>query len=164
LGDGTDPGAKFDAVAAKAEYQAWDPTGAKAKGLVYTYDTNTFNKALCTNLAAQWLQNLGVTVQCVEVDGGNFFDQRSRCAYSAFRQSWSADYNHPQDWYDYLFVKNAPSNGSTGSTIPSTKVVYPISHPPFVAIGRKSRLAPSSPDTPESEQSSVQRALPRTIS
>ncbi len=112
LGDGTDPGAKFDAVAAKAEYQAWDPNGAKVKGLVYTYDTNPFNKAVCTNLLAQWQQNLGVTMQCVEVDRGNFFDQRSRCAYSAFRQSWSADYNHPQDWYDYLFVKNAPSNGS----------------------------------------------------
>lgn len=112
LGDGTDPGAKFDAVAAKVEYQAWDPNGAKVKGLVYTYDTNPFNKAVCTNLVAQWQQNLGVTVQCVEVDTGNFFDQRSRCAYGAFRQSWSADYNHPQDWYDYLFVKNAPSNGS----------------------------------------------------
>jgi oligopeptide transport system substrate-binding protein len=112
LGDGTDPGAKFDAVAAKAEYQAWDPSGTKVKGFVYTYDTNPFNKAVCTNLVAQWQQNLGVTVPCVEVDRGNFFDQRSRCAYSAFRQSWSADYNHPQDWYDYLFVKNAPSNSS----------------------------------------------------
>jgi oligopeptide transport system substrate-binding protein len=29
-----------------------------------------------------------------------------------FRQSWSADYDHPQDWFDYLFVTSAPSSGS----------------------------------------------------
>ena len=113
LGDGTDPSATFDAVAAKAEYQAWDPTGAKVRGLVYTYDTNAFNKAVCMNLVAQWQQNLGVAVPCVEVDRGNFFDNRNgRCAYGAFRQSWSADYDNPQDWFDYLFVKGADSSGS----------------------------------------------------
>jgi oligopeptide transport system substrate-binding protein len=113
LGDGTDPGAKFDAAAAKAEYQAWDPNGAKVKGLVYTYDTNPFNKAVCTNLTTQWQQNLGVTVQCVEVDRGNFFDNLyGHYSYGAFRQSWSAAYTHPQDLFDYLFLKNSPSNGS----------------------------------------------------
>ncbi len=29
-----------------------------------------------------------------------------------YRQSWSADYNNPQDWFDYLFVKGAVSSGS----------------------------------------------------
>src|SRR5216683_4639964 len=33
LGDGGDPYAKFDATAAKALYQKWDPTGSKVKGL-----------------------------------------------------------------------------------------------------------------------------------
>jgi len=113
LGDATDSSARFDAVAAKAEYQAWDPNGAKVKGLAFTYDTNPFNKAMCTNLAAQWLQNLGVTVQCVEVDRQNFLDRRNgRCSYAMFRQSWNADYNNPQDWFDYLFVKGASSSGS----------------------------------------------------
>ena len=105
LGDGADPNAKFDAVAAKAEYKKWDPTGAKVKGLTYTYDTDPFNKAVCVNLAAQWFKNLGVTVKCVEVDRKTFFDQRNgKCAYPLFRQSWSADYDNPQDWFDYLFV------------------------------------------------------------
>ena len=113
LGDDTDLAARFDAVAAKAEYMAWDPNGAKVKGLAYTYDTNPFNKAVCTNLQLQWKQNLGVDVACTEVDRGNFFDNRNgRCVYSAFRQSWNADYNNPQDWFDYLFVKNAVSSGS----------------------------------------------------
>ncbi len=113
LGDGADPNSKFDATDAKKEYQAWDPNGSKVKGLAYTFDTNPFNTAVCANLAAQWRANLGVTVGCNDVDRQTFFDQRNqRCAYAAFRQSWSADYNNPQDWFDYLFVSHAPSSGS----------------------------------------------------
>ena len=113
LGDGADHNVKFDAAAAKTEYQAWDPTGAKVKGLTYTYDTNAFNQAVCDNLAAQWKKNLGVTVGCVEMDRRTFFSQRSgACAYPIFRQSWAADYDHPQDWFDYLFVSGASSSGS----------------------------------------------------
>ncbi len=124
LGDGADTNAKFDAAAAKAEYKAWDPTGAKVKGLTYTYDTNPFNKAVCENLIAQWQKNLGVSVSCVEVDRKTFFDDRNgRCAYPLFRQSWSADYDHPQDWFDYLFVTGASSSGSCYSNPNVDKVV-----------------------------------------
>ena len=112
LGDGADSNARFDAAAAKKEYLAWDPSGAKVKGLTYTFDTNPFNQAVCANLAAQWKQNLGVTVACTDVDGQTYFEQRDgRCAYNAFRASWSADYNSPQDWFDYLFVTHGASNG-----------------------------------------------------
>ncbi len=124
LGDGADTNAKFDAAAAKAEYKAWDPTGAKVKNLTYTYDTNPFNKAVCENLAAQWLKNLGVSVSCVEMDRKTFFDDRNgRCAYPLFRQSWSSDYDHPQDWFDYLFVTGATSSGSCYSNPNLDKVV-----------------------------------------
>ncbi len=113
LGDGADLNAKFDPAAAQNEYKAWDPTGAKVKNLAYTYDTNPFNLAVCQNLANQWQKNLGVKVGCNEVDRQTFFDQRNRrCAYAMFRQSWSADYNNPQDWFDYLFVSHAPSGGA----------------------------------------------------
>ena len=113
LGDGQDQNTKFDARAAKAEYAAWDPTGARVKGLNYVYDTNPFNKAVCTNLQTQWKTNLGVNVGCVEMDRKTFFDQRNgACAYALFRQSWSADYDHPQNWFDYLFVSGASSSGS----------------------------------------------------
>jgi oligopeptide transport system substrate-binding protein len=113
MGDGADFNSRFDAVAAKAKYKTWDPDGTKVKGLTYTYDTNPFNKAVCDNLVAQWQKNLGVTVQCVEMDSKTFFDERNgKCAYPAFRQSWSADYDHPQDWFDYLFITGAPSGGS----------------------------------------------------
>jgi ABC-type oligopeptide transport system substrate-binding subunit len=113
IAEGADVNTKFDAAAAKSEYQAWDPKGTKVRGLAYTYDTDPFNKAVCANLVAQWKKNLGVTVKCVEVDRKSFFDKRNgRCGYPLFRQSWRADYDHPQNWFDYLFVTGAPSGGS----------------------------------------------------
>ncbi len=112
LGDNTDPNAKFDAAAAKAEYKAWDPDGSKVKGLVYTYNSNAFNKAVCENLASQWQQNLGVTVQCAAQDRASFFAARTKCTYPIFRHSWGADYDNPQDWFDFLFVTNAGSGGT----------------------------------------------------
>ena len=113
LGDAADANVKFDATAAKTEYKAWDPDGSKVKGLTYTYDTNAFNSAVCNNLSAQWKKNLGVTVNCVEMDRKTFFDDRNgRCAYPLFRQSWAADYDHPQDWFDYVVVSGASSSGS----------------------------------------------------
>ncbi|HEV2026982.1 MAG TPA: peptide ABC transporter substrate-binding protein [Candidatus Dormibacteraeota bacterium] len=124
LGDGADPNVKFDATAAKAEYKTWDPTGAKVKGLTYTFDTNAFNQAVCTNLQQQWQKNLGVAVGCVEMDRKTFFDDRNgRCAYPTFRQSWSADYDQPQDWFDYLFVTGASSSGSCYSNPNLDKIV-----------------------------------------
>ncbi|HEV2034325.1 MAG TPA: peptide ABC transporter substrate-binding protein [Candidatus Dormibacteraeota bacterium] len=112
LGDNADPNSKFDAAAAKAEYQAWDPTGSKVKGLVYTYNATAFNKAVCENLASQWQKNLGVTMQCAAQDRASFFSARNKCTYPIFRHSWSADYDHPQDWFDFLFVTGAGSGGS----------------------------------------------------
>ena len=124
LGDGKDGNAKFDPVKAKAEYTAWDPAGTKVKGLAYTYDTNPFNKAVCENLAAQWKKNLGVNVICSDVDRGTFFQQRNgNCAYAMFRQSWTADYDHPQDWFDYLFASGARSSGSCYSNPSLDEVV-----------------------------------------
>ncbi len=124
LGDGVDSNARFDPAAAKAEYKAWDPSGSKVKGLTYTYDTDPFNKAVCTNLVQQWQKNLGVSVGCVEMDRKTFFDQRNgQCAYPMFRQSWAADYDHPQDWFDYLFVTGASSSGSCYSNPDLDKAV-----------------------------------------
>jgi len=112
LGDGADPSAKFDAAAAKALYQKWDPTGSKVKGLTYTYNPSAGNQATAENLQAQWQQNLGVTVKLVAVDRQTFFKNRDKKSYVMFRHSWSADYDHPQDWFDNLYVCNAGSGGS----------------------------------------------------
>jgi oligopeptide transport system substrate-binding protein len=117
LGDNTDPNTKFDAAAAKAEYKAWDPTGSKVAGLVYTYNATAFNKAVCENLASQWQKNLGVKVQCASQDTASFFSARNHCSFPIFRHSWGADYDHPQDWFDFLFVTNAGSGGSCYSNL-----------------------------------------------
>jgi oligopeptide transport system substrate-binding protein len=112
LGDNSDPNVKFDAAAAKAEYEAWDPNHTKVKNLVYTYNSNAFNKAICENLASQWQKNLGVSMQCTAQDRASFFAARTKCSYPIFRHSWGADYDNPQDWFDFLFVTNAGSGGS----------------------------------------------------
>jgi oligopeptide transport system substrate-binding protein len=125
---------KFDAAAAKAELQKWDPKGTKVRGLTYTFDTDPFNKAVCANLVSQWQKNLGVLVKCVEIDRKTFFDKRNgRCAYPLFRQSWRADYDHPQNWFDYLFVAGAPSGGSCYSNPPFDKAVRAADAKPLAA-------------------------------
>ena len=137
LGDSADRSTKFDPVAAKAEYQAWDPDGSKVKGLSYTYDTNAFNKAVCDNLSAQWKKNLGVTVACVDLDRKTFFDSRNgSCAFPMFRHSWLADYDNPQDWFDYLFVTGASSSGSC------------YSNPSFDQLIAAADASPTGPSTP----------------
>ena len=142
LGDGQDHGVKFDATAAKAEYSAWDPNGAKVKGLNYVFDTNPFNKAVCANLQSQWKTNLGVNVGCVELDRKTFFDQRNgACAYTLFRQSWTADYDHPQDWFDYLFVSGASSSGSCYSNANLDNIVVKADAAPLNVTASDYRTA-----------------------
>jgi ABC-type oligopeptide transport system substrate-binding subunit len=112
LGDNTDPWAVFDKAKAQSLYKEWDPNGTKVKNLVYTYNAQAQNKAVCDNLASQWKANLNVTVQCASTDRASFFNARTKCAYPIFRHSWGADYDHPQDWFDFLFRTDAGSSGS----------------------------------------------------
>ena len=111
LGDDTDPWAKFDKAQAQ---QLLQQAGGAAKvgNLTYTYNASAQNKAVCDNLASQWRANLGVTVQCASTDRASFFNARTKCTYNVFRHSWGADYDNPQDWFDFLFVSDAGSSGS----------------------------------------------------
>jgi oligopeptide transport system substrate-binding protein len=111
LGDNTDPWVVFDAAKAKQLFQQAGGA-AKVGNLTYTYNASAFNKAVCDNLASQWRQNLGVTVQCASTDRASFFNARTKCTYPIFRHSWGADYDNPQDWFDFLFVSDAGSSGS----------------------------------------------------
>ena len=111
LGDNTDPWVVFDKAKAQDLFKQWGGV-AKVPGLVYTYNATAFNKAVCENLASQWKQNLGVDMQCTAQDRKAFFAARTKCSYPIFRHSWGADYDHPQDWFDFLFVTDAGSSGS----------------------------------------------------
>ena len=112
LGDNSDPWAVFDKAKAQSLYKQWDPDGSKVKGLVWTYNTSAFNKAVCENLASQWQANLGVQMQCAAQDVASFFHARTKCSFPIFRHSWGADYDNPQDWFDFLFVTDAGSGGA----------------------------------------------------
>ena len=111
LGDNTDQWAKFDVNQAKQLLQQAGGTAPVSK-LTYWYNASAFNKAVCDNLSSQWRANLGVTVQCSSTDTPSFFNARTKCTYDIFRHSWGADYDNPQDWFDFLFVTNGGSSGS----------------------------------------------------
>jgi oligopeptide transport system substrate-binding protein len=117
LGDNTDPLAKFDAAQAKQLLQSADPSKTKTKGMVYQYNPSDVNKAIAENLQSQWQDNLGVHVDLQATERQSFFQRRTKLEYIVFRHSWQADYDHPQDWFDNLFITDA-GNGGTGYSNP----------------------------------------------
>src|SRR6266567_3331892 len=111
-GDGSDPLAKFDATQAKALLKSGDPTGAKTRNLTYYYDPNkAIYKATAENVQSQWQTNLGVHVNIQPIDHATFIKNYTHHQYNLFREGWQADYDHPQDWFDNLFIKGGGSNG-----------------------------------------------------
>ena len=104
IGDNTDPYAKFDAQAAKALYQKWDPTGSKVKGLELRYNSNAGNDKVYANVQAQWKANLGIDVKLAPSDFPTLQRDRQQKLPIVGRESWGADYDHPQDWFDNLFT------------------------------------------------------------
>jgi ABC-type oligopeptide transport system substrate-binding subunit len=112
VGDNSDPLAKFDVTTAKALLKSGDPTGAKTRNLTYYYDPNkAIYKATAENITSQWKTNLGITVNLQPVDHATFIKTYTHHGYNLFREGWQADYDHPQDWFDNLFVKAGGSNG-----------------------------------------------------
>ncbi|MHB8571398.1 MAG: peptide ABC transporter substrate-binding protein [Candidatus Dormibacteria bacterium] len=111
LGDASDPLARFDPTAAKQHLKTGDPDGSKTANLTYYYDPNKpIYQLSAQNLQAQWLQNLGINVKLQQVDHASFIQQSSSHAYILFRAGWQADFDHPSDWFDNLFVKGGGSN------------------------------------------------------
>src|SRR5438445_641235 len=111
-GDGSDPLAKFDATQAKTLLKSGDPTGAKTRNLTYYYDPNkAIYKATAENIQSQWQTNLGIHVNIQPIDHATFIKNYTHHQYNLFREGWQADYDHPQDWFDNLFIKGGGSNG-----------------------------------------------------
>jgi oligopeptide transport system substrate-binding protein len=111
-GDNSDPLAKFDPTQAKALLKSGDPTGAKTANLTYYYDPNkAIYAATAQNAQAQWQANLGIHVNIQPIDHATFIKQYTSHHYALFREGWQADYDHPQDWWDNLFIASGGSNG-----------------------------------------------------
>ncbi len=115
LGDGTDTTAKFNKDQAKSTYDQWDPNHTKLAGQVFWYNTSSANDAWAQNVVAQWKANLGIDVTVQSTDRATFFKRRQNKEYTFFRDSWGADYNHPQDWFDNLFTCAAGAIGHGGN-------------------------------------------------
>ncbi len=101
LGDGEDIGARFDPVAARAEYRSWDPDGTKVAGLELVY---VRTEAEAQNVQAQLKFNLGVSLALRKSTLGG--DGRAP-SWSIFESAWVADYDHPQNWFDSLVTCDA---------------------------------------------------------
>ena len=120
-GDNSDPLAKFDPQQAKTLLKSGDPTGAKTANLTYYYDPNkAIYKATAENVQSQWQTNLGIKVNLQPVDHSTFIKKYTSHSYVLFREGWQADYDHPQDWFDNLFVQAGGSNGG-GYTDPKVE-------------------------------------------
>jgi oligopeptide transport system substrate-binding protein len=103
LGDNGDPYAKFDVAAAKAALEAWDPNKTKRVGLEFRYNSSATNDKYFGNLQAQWKANLNVDVKLVPSDFPTLQRDRKAKIVIFGRESWSIDYDHPQDWFANLF-------------------------------------------------------------
>lgn len=110
-GDNSDPNTNFDPNKAKQDLQTWDPTGTKRAGLTYWYNASSVNKAIADNLQSQWQTNLGVNVATNSLDFPTFLTNRQDKKYILFRDSWGADYDNPQDWFDNLFISSQAAVG-----------------------------------------------------
>jgi len=134
LGDGADPNAKFDVKTAKADLQKFDPDGSKTKNLVFFYSTDQRLQAIAENLQSQWKANLGVNVQLQATDFPTFNKQVRSGTFAMFKQSWTADYDHPQDWFDYLF--------SCSNARPGTTNAAEVCDPRIDALTKKANVQP----------------------
>jgi oligopeptide transport system substrate-binding protein len=103
LGDNKDQYAKFDVNAAKAALQQAGGA-AKFAGLQYRYNTNSQNDKIAQNLQSQWKANLGIDVQISGSDFPTLQRDRKAKRVTIGRESWSIDYDNPQDWFDNLFT------------------------------------------------------------
>ncbi|MFZ0218377.1 MAG: peptide ABC transporter substrate-binding protein [Candidatus Dormiibacterota bacterium] len=116
LGSKADPMATYDASKAKADYQKWDPTGAKAKSMKLEYNTSPTNDQAWQNVQAQLRSTLGVNVTLYPTDFKTLIADRQNHKPYLFRDAWSADYNHPQDWYDNLWTCAGARNGGNNNS------------------------------------------------
>jgi ABC-type oligopeptide transport system substrate-binding subunit len=122
LGDNADPLAGFDPVRARQLLKGADANGTKTKGLVYVYDPeDPVNQPTARNLREQWRTNLGVDVEIRPEPHARFVVDRLNGSFVLSRDGWTADYDHPEDWFDDKFgsLAGCPDvNCSTGYATP----------------------------------------------
>ncbi|MFZ0216316.1 MAG: peptide ABC transporter substrate-binding protein [Candidatus Dormiibacterota bacterium] len=106
VGDNSDPSAPAggDRSKAKAEYRKWDPPGQKLAGLRVEFSSNPTNNVVWQNYQAQVKEALGVNLTLYPTDTKTSLADGRNHKIILGASDWGADYNHPQDWFDNLFV------------------------------------------------------------
>ncbi|MBJ7597646.1 MAG: hypothetical protein DLM67_21950 [Candidatus Nephthysia bennettiae] len=114
LGDARDDTAKFDSASAKSLYQKWNPDGSRTKGLQIRYNASAVNTQIWSNVQSQLKANIGVDAELAPSDFPTLIKDRKAKNATLFRDSWLADYDHPQDWFDNLWTcaQAAPGKGN----------------------------------------------------
>jgi oligopeptide transport system substrate-binding protein len=107
LGAGQDPLATYDPGLARQLLSAGDPDRSRLAGLSYAFPDTSEQRLLADALKSQWQQTLDLAVVLQPVPAAEYATRRNRGDFVLFAQSWRARYNHPQDWYDNLFMTGA---------------------------------------------------------
>lgn len=106
------PEIPYDVEAAKALLaEAGYPDGFEME-LCYSSDSSQTTKDLLEIVSAQWAQ-IGVTAKVTEVDEGSFTDRRAAGELDAYTNSWSADFNDP-DNFIYTFFGTSDNSVRRG--------------------------------------------------
>jgi oligopeptide transport system substrate-binding protein len=123
LGDRADTSARFDPARARATIVRLDPGGSRLRGLVYTYGPpSPLLTRVANNLHDQWKANLGLDVPVHALDQSSFFSAIPGDQLTLFRDTWVADFDHPQDWFDSMFTTSADQsydNSGSGYSSPA---------------------------------------------
>ncbi|MDQ6772760.1 MAG: hypothetical protein M3024_07200 [Candidatus Dormibacteraeota bacterium] len=84
-------------------------------GLKLSYNTNAVQDQLFGNVQSQLKANLGLNVQLDPSDFPSLISKRNAKQAIMYRDSWGADYDHPQDWFDNLFICAQAKPGGANS-------------------------------------------------
>ena len=89
--------------------------------LCYSSDAGQTTKNLLEIVAAQWGE-IGVNVTVREIDDGSFLDMRAAGEIEAYQQSWSADFNDP-DNFIYTFWGTVDNSVRRGFNYSNTDAI-----------------------------------------
>ena len=111
---------KFDPEAAKAKLAEAGYPNCQGLDLTYMTREREVEKAVGTQIQAQFKDNLGCNIKVQGVTWADFLDAREAHQYDMFYGSWGQDYPDPQDWLFALFdssqIEGEPGATGNGNT------------------------------------------------
>lgn len=108
---------KYDPTAAKAKLAEAGYPGCQGLDLTYMTREREVEKAVGTQIQAQFKDNLGCNIKVQGITWADFLKAREAHQYDLFYGSWGQDYPDPQNWLFALFDSSqiAGDPGATGN-------------------------------------------------